>query len=407
MIHFVVPSGEEWTIRDYLENRGRSLAGRFRIVHAESLPSQKVFEPGAYVLVKFEDMSGVQRRRIEELHEELSPESGFRFLNHPTRTRGRLALLEELRRTGRNEFRAARAGADLRELRFPVFLRSERSHEGALSSLLRRAGEVEAAIGRALLAGRPLEDLLVVEFCDTADADGLYRKYSAFRVGDRILPRNLEVSRHWVVKDSRREFSRQAVVEEREFLFGNPHEAEIARVFEVAGIEYGRIDYGLKNGRLQTVGDQYPSDDRPRSAPFEEPGSGRASPDLRGVPGALLRGVRGGVEGARRVLRPGALRRAGGSAGSFEPGLRFRRLPPAARLPRDPRRAPPVQAARPAAAGAGVRVDRPAREAAKNAPRVTAGTAGAVPARVPLCRAEAQPRKGDPVLLVSALREKP
>lgn len=63
----------------------------------------------------------------------------------------------------------ARRG-DLSGVRFPVFIRSERSRDGALSPLLDSQREVETWIGRAIALGRPLHDLMVVEFCDTADA---------------------------------------------------------------------------------------------------------------------------------------------------------------------------------------------------------------------------------------------
>jgi hypothetical protein len=56
------------------------------------------------------------------------------------------------------------------------------------------------APGPAGFGRLPAEDLLVVEFCDTSGPDGIYRKYSAFRVGSVILPRHLMFSRHWKIK---------------------------------------------------------------------------------------------------------------------------------------------------------------------------------------------------------------
>ena len=252
MIHFLLPAGLDWTLRDYLSHRGQGVADRFRILEYESLPCRTAFDPGTYVLVAFERLTAAMRRAVEELHRCLSVAEGFGFLNTPTRTLLRLELLDALWRADRNDFRAARATEDWSGLRYPVFLRSERSHDGALSPLLKSRREVDAAIGRALLYGRALGDLLLVEFCDTADADGRYRKYSAFIVGKQVLPRNLEVARHWVVKDDAREYSRTALLEERDYVFGNPHERELADIFALAGVGYGRIDYAIKDGRLQT-----------------------------------------------------------------------------------------------------------------------------------------------------------
>jgi hypothetical protein len=71
-------------------------------------------------------------------------------------------------------------------------------------------------------------------------------------VGDRIIPKNLEVSRDWMIKHSRREYSRTLLLEEREYLVGNPHERSLREIFEIAGAQYGRIDYAMKDGRVVT-----------------------------------------------------------------------------------------------------------------------------------------------------------
>ena len=46
--------------------------------------------------------------------------------------------------------------------------------------------------------------------------------------------------------------SSDAVIsEENAYLDANPHESELREIFELADIEYGRIDYGIKGGRIQ------------------------------------------------------------------------------------------------------------------------------------------------------------
>lgn len=251
MIHFVLPRESEWTVREYLSRWGRPVAGRFRVLHYESLAFRTSFERGAYVLAGLQ-LSPAMQRLVEELHGRLSDAEGVRFLNHPTRTLRRYDLLEELRRRNLNEFRAARLTGDLASLRYPIFLRSEPEHSGSLSPLLHSPSEIEAAIGRALWQGYRLEDLLAVEFCDTADATGYYRKYSAYVVGDRILAKSMEYGREWMLKHARCEFSEAMILEEREYIRGNPHERQLREIFGVGGVQYGRIDYAIKNGRIQT-----------------------------------------------------------------------------------------------------------------------------------------------------------
>jgi hypothetical protein len=161
-------------------------------------------------------------------------------------------LLAELARLDLNDFRAARASENLAGLRYPVFIRAERDHEGAISPLLHSAAAVEAGIGRALVQGHRLLDLLVVEFCATADEDGFYRKYAAFIVGNRVVARSLHYGREWMLKFHGNEYSRPMVQEELDYVLSNPHDVQLAEIFRVGRVEYGRIDYSIKDGRIQT-----------------------------------------------------------------------------------------------------------------------------------------------------------
>ncbi len=251
MIHFVAPEANAWTVHQYLSEWGKGVADRFRILHYESLAERTSFDRGTYVLAALE-LSPAQQLLVEELHRCLSATNGVRFLNHPTRTMRRYALLQELRRRNLNGFRAVRLNEGVTALRYPVFLRSDWEHTGALSSLLHSPSEVERAIGQAVWQGHRWEDLLAVEFHDTADADGYYRKYSAYIVGDRILPKGLEYGRSWMLKHAQCEFSEPMLLEEREYIVGNPHVAQLREIFAIAGVEYGRIDYAIKDGRVQT-----------------------------------------------------------------------------------------------------------------------------------------------------------
>ena len=250
MIHFVVTAAQDHSIRDYLASRGKSLAGRIGIVHYEDLPNRERFERGTYILSAFEYMSPPMLALLTAIHAQLAGMEGFRFLNHPVRTLRRFGLLHELERRGFNPFKAVRAGGDLAGLRYPVFLRSDRSHDGAVSPLLGSAREVETAIGRALVAGRRIEDLLVVEFCDTADDRGYYRKYGAFLVGDSIIPRRFDYGRAWMLKREGTEFSAATGLEELEYVRANPHAGALREIVDLAAVGYGCIDYAVQDGRV-------------------------------------------------------------------------------------------------------------------------------------------------------------
>ena len=252
MIHFLVPETQDFTIRGYLDVSGAALRDDFCIVHYEDLADIKEFALGTYVLSALDQLSPTTANLLVEIHQQLKDIQGVRFLNNPESTLQRFELLTELHRHGLNEFRVARAGANHSYLRFPVFLRNERAHEGALSPLLNSERDVRQAIGRALVQGHKLSDLLVVEFCDTANDTGYFSKYAAFIVGKKVIPRSLNYGRYWMLKHSETEFTVPMVLEELDYVSRNPHQQQLLTIFELAHVEYGRIDYAIKNGSVQT-----------------------------------------------------------------------------------------------------------------------------------------------------------
>jgi len=181
--------------------------------------------------------------------------ASVRLLNHPTRSLTRYALLRRLRELGSNDFDVYRADEGRIPARFPVFLHGERDHNGPMTGALENQAALEAAIAERVEAGMPANQLLVTELCDVRGADGLYRKYGVFVVGDRVVPRHVFFSGGWNVKDARSQLGDRSeaalIEEEREFVLANPHEDELRALFAVAGIEYGRVDYGLRDGRIQ------------------------------------------------------------------------------------------------------------------------------------------------------------
>jgi len=243
---------DRWMFSEYLEHWGRELAGtEIQILRYEKLLSQKSYAPGTYVFSTRDEVDPAMGRFIDALANELSAWPGAKIYNDPRRTLRRFDLHQELWALGRSGFRSMRAAEDWSDVRYPAFVRSESAHDGALSPLLHTPHEVETWIGRAMALGRPLSDLLVVEFCDTANEDGEYRKYAAFCVGGRIVARSLNLGRGWVMKFAGNEFSIAMAEEELDYVRRNPHAAELQEIFAIARIDYGRIDYSMRNGRVQ------------------------------------------------------------------------------------------------------------------------------------------------------------
>jgi hypothetical protein len=253
VIHFVVPRDTAFGIEDYLALWGVGLVGRMEVLPYEDLPNRTSLPGGAYILSALDQLEPEGRRLVAEVYEQLTGAGqGVRVLNHPEKTLRRYDLLEELHRVGLNRHRAARAVDDFSTLCFPVFLREEHRHTSAATGLLNSAAELEAELGRALVRGLRVEELLVVEFYETVDSEGYYRKYAAFVVGGEIIPRSLNHGRSWALKHSGTDFTREMLDEERIYVLSNPHESQLRRIFAAGGVEYGRIDYSVRDGLVET-----------------------------------------------------------------------------------------------------------------------------------------------------------
>jgi hypothetical protein len=277
MIYFLT-HGDDVGMREYLDSHGRAVAERIRILSYEDLPRQAAFESGTYIVSASDHLTVAGRRMVDDLCTALSA-APVRILNHPGRTLTRYPLLSTLHERGRNAFRVVRANEDLGALRYPVFVRSEWQHTGAWSPLLPSPRAVESAIGELVLRGSRAEELLIVEFCDTADADGHYRKYAAFNVGGVIIPRSLAHGRQWMLKHGSSEYTMDMAVEERDYVLENPHEEAVRELFALAGIDYGRMDYALKGGEIQV----WEINLNPTIGRGRRPRSGRIPPELEPI----------------------------------------------------------------------------------------------------------------------------
>lgn len=258
MIHFVVTERGSWSVRFYLAEEGAALDGRLRVVTYEELARMSRLPLGTWVFSEFDQLDGAQRELAAHAWDRLlSCGASVRLVNDARRVRDRVDLLRAAHDAGINDFRVFPASAIFgtagaaSELRYPVFVRYANRHVGNLTPRLGSATALTAAVASLVGSRIRLDELLIVEFCDASDADGVFRKYSAYKVGDRIVPRYLECSRDWMVKWDYRLFDAQRAEEERRYLETNPHDSWIRDMFALARTDYGRIDYGVAGGGPQ------------------------------------------------------------------------------------------------------------------------------------------------------------
>jgi hypothetical protein len=250
MLAYLATSGCTDTVDTYLETWGRELRDRVDVLTYDDLFSSRPIEAATVVFADLERLSPTERARADAAWQELAglPQPP-RLLNRPAWVLDRTQLLRVLADEGINDYRAVPLRRATRGLRFPVFVRHRSEHWGSLTPLLPDQRALDLEIARAFMLGR-LDERLAVEFCDTADGEGLFRKYAAFVIDGRILPRHLIFDHAWQLKlPTLMDDAKKA--EELAYLDANPHEDDLRRVAELARVDYGRFDYAIRDGRVQ------------------------------------------------------------------------------------------------------------------------------------------------------------
>ncbi|MEF2277333.1 hypothetical protein V3W47_03420 [Deinococcus sp. YIM 134068] len=241
-------------LEDFLAGPGAALAPHVVPLAYPTLFAARTLPPGTYVFADLERLSDAELERAAWVWRQLaSGGPAVRLLNPPIRVRQRFELLRLLHERGLNDFDVYRLDEGRPPRRFPVFVRGERGHNAVTSALLHDAPALESFLERRRAGDRSPGGTIVTEFRGERDGRGLYRRYAAFRVGDRIIPTDIFFGRHWEVRGLGGEMvvDQETVAEETRFLHDHPHEVQLREVFELAHIDYGRVDYGVVGGRVQ------------------------------------------------------------------------------------------------------------------------------------------------------------
>ncbi|MCF6311320.1 MAG: hypothetical protein L3J39_02610 [Verrucomicrobiales bacterium] len=235
MIYYVCLQRYRNTILNWLNKYDRYHRGDFKVLGYLQLAAVK--KKGVVIFTDFDRLTSEYRAKAGE-HCEAMIDNGYRVLNHPSKS----LLRYDLQKSMRNDFAVYRED-EVSRCRFPVFIRKEYEHEGSESSLIEDRVGLELA-----LSENP--GSLTVEYLDVSDEDGVFRKYSSFCIGGEIIPRHILFSKQWEVKVPK--FVNSATIEEElNYITNNSHEDEVRAVFELANIQYGRIDYSFYKGKMQ------------------------------------------------------------------------------------------------------------------------------------------------------------
>jgi hypothetical protein len=228
------------------------LKKQLTVVTYEKIFRRKSLPTGTYIFTDLERLDAEDTEKAAILWHILNSRSDIQVLNDPVRSMRRFELLRNLYARGINSFNVYRVTDVERPDRFPVFVRSEDEHRGSATPLLNTAEELDAALASMANAGLRRENKIIVEFCDVADEEGVYHWYSTFRIGPKTYPANHSFLRKWMSKNPADVLKEPAhVMANEKYIRENPHSQQLMEIFELAGIQYGRIDYALLDGKIQ------------------------------------------------------------------------------------------------------------------------------------------------------------
>lgn len=251
MIVYAATPKNLYTLREFIEDNPERLKGRVKLVPYKKVFDQPSLPKATYIFSDLERLTVPGLHRIAFIWKQLeASDPRIRLINDPLRVKRRYELLRHLYARGINSFNVRRAADVVSGCRFPVFLRRESDHFGPTSALIENEQDLEAAIDGLATRGAFRDDHIVTEFCGAPDDTGAYVKYGCFRVGDRIMPQNRLVGRQWCVKKFEY-FDETVIARDLAYIKSTDHNETVRRVFDIAAVEYGRVDYSIVNGRLE------------------------------------------------------------------------------------------------------------------------------------------------------------
>lgn len=263
----------------------RAVAQNLSVVKQVTYPTlfaRRRLPVATYVFSDFDRLNFWQLEMAAGVFSQLRA-AGGRCINDPAKAQDRLTLLQQLKKSGLNTFSVWPA-IDVDQVdKFPVFIRTIRAHRGNLTDLIRTPQDLRRELECLVAAGRPLSDLMIAEYRAEPLFDDVYRKLAAYRVGDRVFHAPSVHERSWTAKYGELGIAgADAYRTDLDIMQSNPFEDTLTKAFELANVEYGRIDFGLVGGRpeiyeintnpsMEGFGDfDHPFEDRRKAIEFSE-----------------------------------------------------------------------------------------------------------------------------------------
>lgn len=206
-----------------------------------------------YIFTMVDRLDANERRLAGKIYRHINEAGiGFKALNDPASALGRYRLLRRLHENNINKFNAYLAIDRPKPKSFPVFIRQLSVSLPPLTGLLKNQDELDQQIIELAKRGEPLEDLVVIEYCSEPYMGEHFVKMSAYRINDQYFTDLFIYSKGWYVKWNGPDVApANAAAIEWDLLHRNAYVEEAKKVFELANVEYGRVDFSLVGGQTQ------------------------------------------------------------------------------------------------------------------------------------------------------------
>ena len=250
MLHFIATPGHRYTFDGLLDTRLKDL---IQVLDYEQLSGRIEIPPEHYFFTDIDRLTTRNLSDASQAYRKLKQAiPGIRLYNDPAIVKTRFSLIRALFVRGLASYNAYRLDEQIEPRRFPVFIRTESGHAEPLSDLLDNMEALQHAVREIVAGGIPERHLIVVEFSAEKLPEGVYRKMSAYRIGDQIIAAEAVHDTQWCVKLGKLGVATAAMYEEeRQWIEDYPHTQTLMQCFRVANIDYGRIDFGIVDGKVE------------------------------------------------------------------------------------------------------------------------------------------------------------
>lgn len=244
MIYYVSMREHSHTIDRHLDIWGKDISKIIKPISYEALKRKNSLPAGVWIFTDIDRLSTQDRAELNATFIALRDSQECKIFNDPASAKLRYELLRLANITGLQTSNVYLASEHCNNINYPVFIRDKNSHEGPEEKLIHDNETLKTEITNLILRkSLSKDDVLITEFVDYK-TNNLYQKYSCMILEGKIFPRHILSDTHWMVK-APKVYNDELLVQESVFINTNPHEEWVRKTAELAGIQWGRIDYGV------------------------------------------------------------------------------------------------------------------------------------------------------------------